>query len=223
MICIVLAGGRGIRLSPLTNEIPKPLILFKKKPLIDFTIEILYEKFDKIVVVVDYLAEMIQSHFLKSKYSPKIIIVHQGPEMKGTLGALKSAEKFITSEFLVICSDNLYDPKDIDKLLLQPNSFLIKKVTKDIRLRQYKEAKISLITEPNWYYLEAGAWYLDKEFVNAKPVLVDGTNEFGIPHTIFSDYQKNKSKYRVVFANFWYPVGTHWELDYVNKNLFNPL
>ena len=219
MNCIVLAGGRGIRLSPLTDDIPKPLIQFKDKSLIDYVIEILYGKFDKIVIVVDYLAFKVQSHFYNSKFFDKLIFVQQDPKIRGTMGALLSAKEYITKDFLVICSDNLYDPSDLDKLLLQPNSFLIKRVSNNVKQKHYKNAKMSLIKNPVWNYLEAGAWYLERGIITNKPMLVNGTNEFGIPHTIFADYKKDNSKYKIVFANFWYPIGTHWELEYANKNI----
>lgn len=219
MNCIVLAGGRGIRLSPLTNEIPKPLIQFKDKSLIDYIVEILYDKFDKIIIVVDYLAFKVEHHFLSSEFSDKLIFVQQNPNTLGTMGALISAKKYASDNFLVICSDNLYSSSDLDQLLLNPNSFLIKRVTPDIKNSQYRDAKFSLVKNPHWLYLEAGAWYLEKEFVNSEPVIVSGTSEFGIPQTIYNDYKNDNSKYTIVFADFWFPIGTHWELEYANKNL----
>lgn len=222
MNCIVLAGGRGIRLSPLTDNIPKPLIQFKGKSLIDYLIEMLYDKFEKIIVVVDYLAFKVQEHFTNSKFSDKLVFIQQDPNIRGTMGALLSARQYITQDFLVICSDNLYDQSDIKKLLLQPNSFLIKRVTSDIKQEHYKNAKYSLLKNSDWNYLEAGAWYLEKEFIDIEPIKVGDSKEFGIPHTIFADYQKHNSKYKIVFADFWYPVGTHWELEYANANLKPP-
>jgi len=222
MNCIVLAGGRGIRLSPLTDDIPKPLIQFKNKSLIDYLIGMLYDKFEKIIVVVDYLAFKVQEHFSNSKFADKLVFVQQDPNIRGTMGALLSAKHYITQNFLVICSDNFYDQSDLKKLLSQPNSFLIKRVTTDIKQEHYKNAKYSLLKNSDWNYLEAGAWHLEKEFMDIDPVLVNGSNEFGIPQTIFTDYQKDNSKYKIVFADYWFPVGTHWELDYANANLKLP-
>lgn len=222
MNCIVLAGGRGIRLSPLTDDMPKPLIQFKDKSLIDYLIEMLYDEFEKIIIIVDYLAFKVQDHFSNSKFADKLIFVQQNPNIRGTMGALLSAKQYITQNFLVICSDNLYDQSDIKNLLQRPNSFLIKRVTTETKQEHYKNAKYSLVKNSDWNYLEAGAWYLEKEFINIEPILVSGSEEFGIPQTIFADYQKDNSKYKIVFADYWFPVGTHWELEYANANLNPP-
>jgi len=218
MNCIILAGGRGIRLSPLTDKTPKPLIHFQGRPLIDYLVEILYDRFHNIIVVVDYLGFKIQEHFLNTKFSDKLVFVQQNANTRGTMGALLSAKKYINENFLVICSDNLYDRFDLNRLLMQPNSFLIKRVTPEIKKVKYKNAKLSLLQNPGWNYLDAGAWYLEKKFLESEPVLVPGSHEYGIPQTIFTNYQKQISKYTLVFADYWYPIGTHWELDYANTN-----
>jgi NDP-sugar pyrophosphorylase family protein len=222
MNCVVLAGGRGIRLSPLTDCVPKPMINFKNKPLIDYVVEILYPRFEQIIIVVDYLGFIIQKHFQNSLFSDKLLFVYQRPDIRGTMGALLSVKDYIDSDFLVICSDNLYSPVDLDRLLLQKNSFLVKSVTSIVKDMQYRDAKFSLFKRSGFIYLEAGAWYLEKDFLLNEPILVEGSNEFGIPHTIFSDFILNNKKYRTVFASFWFPVGTKWELDYVNKNVKPP-
>ena len=156
---------------------------------------------------------LIYHYLINSAYADKIIFVKQNPKIKGTMGALISAKDLIETDFLVICSDNIFNCDDIDKLIEKPNSFLIINVTPEEKDNKYKDAKFSLIKHSNLNYLEAGAWYLSKDFINKEPVLVNGSNEFGIPHTIFLDYKINPSKYNIVYTADWLPVGTFWELN----------
>lgn len=218
MICVVLAGGRGERLLPITKKIPKSLISINGLILIDNIFEIVYQKFSKIIVVVDYLREQIINHISNSIYSDKIVIVNQDPQMKGTMGALLSAKKLIEGDFLVICSDNYYSIDDLNNLIQSSNSILIKRVSRKTKFDKYKDAKLSLIENSEAVYLEAGAWYLEEDFLNSLPVIVNETNEYGIPHTIYVDYLVNPSKYNLIFASSWFPVGTHWELEQMRAN-----
>jgi len=61
---VILAGGRGTRLAPLTNTRPKPMIEFHGKPFLEYMIEMVREQgFHKILLLLGYLPEVIQDHF----------------------------------------------------------------------------------------------------------------------------------------------------------------
>lgn len=61
---IVLCGGKGVRLRPLTYDVPKPLIQVRGRPIIDFIINHLRaERIDDIILAAGYKAEMLTEHF----------------------------------------------------------------------------------------------------------------------------------------------------------------
>jgi len=63
---IILAGGRGLRLSPLTDSCPKPLLKVKGKSLLEYiTDEVNFCGIDDITIVTNYLSEQIHEHFSK--------------------------------------------------------------------------------------------------------------------------------------------------------------
>ena len=62
-ISIVFAGGRGTRLNPLTETIPKPLIRVCGKPLIQWNMERVARNVDKFLIVISYLGEQIIDYF----------------------------------------------------------------------------------------------------------------------------------------------------------------
>ncbi len=112
---IILAGGRGQRLHPITEKIPKPMILFHGKPFLEYIIESLKEQgFTEVVLLVGYLHEQITSYFgdgskfgIDIKYSITDVSNETGPR----LAAAKSMLDPII--FLTYC-DN-YCPVDTQK------------------------------------------------------------------------------------------------------------
>ena len=62
--CMIMAGGRGKRLSPLTDSVPKPMLLLNDKPIIEHNIDRLIEfGINKIYISVKYLSEQIENYF----------------------------------------------------------------------------------------------------------------------------------------------------------------
>ena len=107
MKALILAGGRGKRLRPLTDKIPKSLIPINKKPLIQYTINYL-KKFgiNEIIICSGYKSKQIQNFLKKKKnFGCKIeYSVEKNP--LGTAGAIKNAIKNLSDEsFLVINGD----------------------------------------------------------------------------------------------------------------------
>lgn len=104
MQAIILAGGRGKRLKPLTDNIPKPMVMVNKKPFLEHLIKLLIKNdIYKIILSVGYLKEVIMDHFkCRFRYS----IEH---DALGTGGALKLAEKYLGDVFFVIYGDSYLD------------------------------------------------------------------------------------------------------------------
>ncbi len=104
MEAIILAGGFGTRLRPLTYTRAKSLLPILNKPMIIHLIDSLPSEVDKVILAVNYRKDQIEEYFSKHDCGKEIIINDEKTPL-GTGGATKYAEKHITGRFLVLNSD----------------------------------------------------------------------------------------------------------------------
>ncbi|WP_176483693.1 nucleotidyltransferase family protein [Bacillus sp. FJAT-45066] len=110
MKAVILAGGLGTRLLPLTETTPKPLVPLQNKPVMEYSIELLKKHgITEIIVTICYLSEKIKNYFGDgSKWGVHITYVEE-IEPLGTAGCVKFAKIFLEDTFLVISGDALTD------------------------------------------------------------------------------------------------------------------
>lgn len=101
MQAIVLAGGFGTRLAPLTYTRPKPMLPILNKPMIQHLVEAL-PKNTEVILATNYKTAMIAEYF---DVIGRPIRINEEPEPLGTGGATKFAEEYITGTFLVLNCD----------------------------------------------------------------------------------------------------------------------
>jgi NDP-sugar pyrophosphorylase family protein len=105
---MILAAGRGTRLKPLTNSIPKPMIPFAGKPLLEHIIKLLAQHgFDELIINLYHLPEVIQDYFGDGSQWNVHIDYSLESELLGTAGAVSKVANFFDEPFLVYYGDNL--------------------------------------------------------------------------------------------------------------------
>src|SRR6478609_3411921 len=107
---VVMAGGEGTRLRPLTSNQPKPMVPIVGKPCIEHIIDLLRRHgIDEIVVTVAYLPQVIRGYFGDGESMG--VTLHYSVEETplGTAGSVKHAEALLDETFLVISGDALCD------------------------------------------------------------------------------------------------------------------
>lgn len=107
---VILCGGRGTRLQPLTDEIPKPLIKIGDKPLLEHLVNVLKRSGIKdIYMAVSYLGEQIERHFGDGTKWRVNIFYSYDQDPLGGAGAIKLLENKLNSTFAVLNGDVLTD------------------------------------------------------------------------------------------------------------------
>jgi len=102
---VILAGGLGTRLRPLTYIVPKPMLPVAGKPLLERTLNYLREyEFDEAIVCVAYLKKQIIDYFKNGDFGIEIRFA-EAERPLGTAGQLKTAEPFIEGTFLAMNGD----------------------------------------------------------------------------------------------------------------------
>ena len=102
---VLMAGGKGERLRPLTEKTPKPLLPVGGKPIIDHNVDrLLSFGIKHISVTVNYLGEQLEEHFREPRNEVQIKTVRE-PKFLGTIGSIKFVPEFYNDTVLVMNSD----------------------------------------------------------------------------------------------------------------------
>jgi mannose-1-phosphate guanylyltransferase/phosphomannomutase len=110
MKAVVMAGGSGARLRPLTVERPKPMVAMVNKPVLAHILDLLkVHNFSEVVITVQYLANLIEDYF--GDGSGLGMTIHYSVEEVplGTAGSVKNAQQYLDETFLVISGDAVTD------------------------------------------------------------------------------------------------------------------
>lgn len=115
MKAIILAAGKGVRMKPLTDTTPKPLLKILGKTLLDYTLESLPPTIDEVFIIVSYFKNQIIEHVKKNHPSLRAHFIEQSA-CDGTAKAVALASLYLGKEkFLVINSDDIHSAQAIAK------------------------------------------------------------------------------------------------------------
>lgn len=176
---VLMAGGKGERLRPLTEKTPKPLLPVGGKAIIDHNIDRLIDYGVKhINVTVNYLAEQLESHFAEPHRDVQIMTIRE-PKFLGTIGSIRFIKEFYNDTVLVMNSDlftNInyedfylhFKEHDADmSVAAVPYSISIPYGILDIEERRNIKG---LIEKPTYdYYANAGIYLIKKSALDLIP------------------------------------------------------
>lgn len=115
---LILCGGFGVKLRPLTFITPKPMLPIGYQPLLQYQIQYLkrYE-FDRIILAVGYLQEQIVRYFSNGHRFGVNILYSFEKDPLDTGGALKNAEELINGNFIALNGDVIFEGLDLDRFM----------------------------------------------------------------------------------------------------------
>jgi len=221
MQAVILAAGRGERMRPLTDEIPKPLIKIGGQPILQRTIDILPDEISEIILVIGYKGEMIKE-YLKNYQKKKITYVYQ-EELSGTAGALFLVKNLLRERFLVLMADDLYCQSDIEKILKHELAILAKETNTPERFGVFRvnqnDELIDIVEKPVKAIsnlVNIGIYTLTKKIFDYQPVKISD-REFGLPQTMVT--MTKDTPIKIIKADFWCPIGYPEDLEKAEKCL----
>ena len=110
MKAVIMAGGEGTRLRPLTSNLPKPMMPLANRPMMEHIVNLLKgHGFDEIVVTVAFMANTIRTYFGDgSEFGVRMVYATEETPL-GTAGSVRNAMDELDERFLVISGDVLTD------------------------------------------------------------------------------------------------------------------
>ena len=211
MKAIILAGGKGKRLRPITDYVPKPLIPIKNIPIIEWQIKYL-KKFgiSEIIICSGYKTKMIENYLNNKKLGIKITFSVEDKPL-GTGGAIKKAGKKIKDKsFLVINGDTITNI-DLKKLIKKNNAIAAVQLRTKFGILQTDKNKIIKFDEKKEIenlWMNAGIYHLNKETLKELPTVGD------IEKTLFPDYAKKEKLSTIKFTNSkWYSIDSFKDME----------
>ena len=222
MQCIILAAGKGTRLRPLTNELPKPLVKVNGKTLLDHIVEALPSAIKELIIVVGYRGDMIKDYCGENFHGRPVTYIEQ-TEINGPATALWLAKDLIRGRFLFMFADDIHGKEDMARAVSYTRSIMA--TTSDnperfgVIVRNPDGTIAEMIekpTSPSSNLVSTGPMVLDKNIFDFPPESpING--EYFMPEIIMR--YKEKYPMAVVEENFWLAIGYPEDLERAEKRL----
>jgi dTDP-glucose pyrophosphorylase len=118
MKAVIMAGGLGSRLQPLTNGCPKPMVSFVNRPVLDHILALLkHHYFSEVVITVQYEAQQIRNYLGDGKHLGMTIHYAVEETSLGTAGSIKNAQPYLDNETLLVISGDAITNIDLSGVL----------------------------------------------------------------------------------------------------------
>jgi NDP-sugar pyrophosphorylase family protein len=211
MKVLILSGGMGKRLKPITDYIPKPLVLLNNIPIIEWQIKY-FKKFgiNEFVICAGYKSDQIINYLKLKKIGAKIDYSIEKTSL-GTGGAIKNASEFIDDENFFVINGDVITNIDPRKLKTNPNSIAVIPLRTSFGIVSLNKNKVKRFEEkPEIFehWMNAGIYYLSKKILKHLP------KNGNIEHTTFPILASEGSLFAVKYEKaFWYSIDSHKDIE----------
>ncbi|SJZ43474.1 nucleotidyltransferase family protein [Selenihalanaerobacter shriftii] len=220
---ILMAGGLGTRLRPLTDDIPKPMLTVGNKPILEIIIDQFKEYgYHNFLIAVNYKSEIIESYFGNgSKFGANIDYIRENKRL-GTAGALKLAEDKLNGKPIFVMNGDILTEVNFRSFMAfhQNNKFDLTMATRKYEYQSpygvvnIDEVKVrSLEEKPSYYYfINAGIYCLNPEMIKYIPK----NDFFDITDVINSALNDSNNVGSFPIREYWIDIGQ--KKDYYQAN-----
>lgn len=209
---VIMAGGKGERLRPLTLTTPKPLLKVGDKCIIDYNVDSLINfGVENISVTVNYLGEQLEEHYNDKRNNIQVKCVRE-PKYLGTMGSVKFVDSFVNDTVLVMNSDLFtnIDYEDFYLHFLQNEADMVVaavpySVNIPYGIFELTGREIQGIKEkPTYnYYANAGIYLIKRELFD----LIPDDTFFNATDLIELLISTNRKVIRYPLTGYWIDIG----------------
>jgi NDP-sugar pyrophosphorylase family protein len=222
---VILCGGLGTRLRPLTYVTPKPMLPIGGQPLLEYQINYLKKfSFDQIILATGYLQEQIVRYFSERALTDVEIKYSFEKEPLDTGGAIKNTERLLRGNFLTLNSDVVFDSLDLNRLfefhkskqcmatvvlvkVKEPSRFGLAELGQNDTITDFIEKPKKTVSETTW--VNAGVYVLSTKILKR----IRAGRKVSLEKDIFPKLVREKSVYGFTYHGYWSDVGT--QSDYI--------
>ena len=228
---VILAGGEGTRLRPLTYQTPKTMVPVLNRPFLEHTIAYLKKyQVEDIILTVSYMPEVVQSHFDDGhNFGVRLTYALENLPL-GTAGAVKNAERYLDNTFVVLNGD-IFTDLDIAYMLAfhrrkeakvtialtwvdNPCAYGVVETDNDVRVRRFIEKPSPDSVTTNW--INAGIYVLEPEVLRYMPANSHYMFEKGLFPLLV---ELDEPVYGYPFSGYWLDMGTLEKYLCLNRDL----
>ena len=221
MQAVILAAGHGTRMDELTTAIPKPMIDLEGKPLLQYKLDVLDERFDEVIIIVGYEGKLIRNFFGGVNAGKPIKYVEQ-VKHDGTAGALWYAKDMLKDRFLVMTGDDVYTLEDVEQVIAIDEGWavLVQEMAEMYRAGSVElddNGKVARIVEgdlgPEPGIASANLFFLDTRLFTCPLVpKQEGSEEFGLPQTVASGAAQLGVTLEPIYTHNWIQINAPADL-----------
>lgn len=214
MKCIILAAGEGVRMKPLTNNTPKPMLKVAGKPILEHILNSMPDKVNQVILVVGYLHQQISDYFGHRFRHLDINYVVQ-PQKLGTYHALNMCKDMLDEDekFIVTYADDLHGAENFKKCSESDSCSILTLEADDPRKFGVIEVSGGEMVvgieekpeKPKSNLVSTGVLVLDKNIFNY-PARQHANGEFYLTDSIAQMIEAGH-KFKAIRSNFWLPIG----------------
>ena len=217
MKVVILAGGQGSRLKPITDYIPKPLIPINNTPILEWQIRYL-KKFgiNDIIICTGYKTDQIENFLNKKKFGVKVrFSIEKAP--LGTGGALKKIAPLIKEKSFLVFNGDIITNINLKKMLAKTNSIAGIELRTNFGIIETADGKVKKFREKKEIanvWMNAGIYHLDRKILKDLPV------KGNIESTTFPKYARNGKLNFIKFKNVkWYSIDSYKDIENCSKEV----
>lgn len=224
---VVMAGGKGKRLRPITNDLPKPMIKVDGKPILEHHLSSLFKfGIKNFWITTNYLSDQITDYFGDGRSRGSSIQYIKEDKPLGTIGSVSLINKFKSNHVLITNADLLsnisYEDFYIDFLKSESDISILSipyEVSIPFGVLKLKNKKIISISEkPRYEYLTNGGVYLFKKNILS---LIPENTFFNATDLIAKAIKDGYKVDKYIFNGYWRDIGRIEDLEKVRLEYSN--